>query len=357
MSPVARLAERGKSGILNPAPPRGREKTTIREPANVSDSPCPEFFCNPTQVKEAMISAVIRLPLILCLLLCLPLPARALKIGVLPAADSLALYVAAEEGLFAAGGLEVEIVPFQSALEQAAAVRAGSVQGYFGDIMNVLLLHASGLPQRIIATTSYSAPEARAFGIALAPGSSVASVDGLAGAKVAIGRSTIVDYMLDCMLESRGLGPDSVEHLDIRQIPVRLQMLMAGQVDAAVLPEPLLSLVEGRGARVILDNTALSMPLAVVALVRDAAPEEDVRSFQAALAEAMGRINADPEKYRELMRHKKLLPRGAEAYRMVRFDPAHTPLPVPSDADIEHVAAWMVRTGLLHAIPAAGAVR
>ena len=40
-----------------------------------------------------------------------------LKIGTLPAADSVILHVAADEGLFLAQGLEVEIVPFQSALD------------------------------------------------------------------------------------------------------------------------------------------------------------------------------------------------------------------------------------------------
>ena len=294
--------------------------------------------------------------LYLCLLF--PAPALALKIGALPAADSLVLYVAQEEGLFAAHGLEVELVPFQSALEQAAAVRAGAVQGYFGDIMNVLLMHESGVPQRIIATTSYSTPGARFFGIALAPGSTIDTPEALAGAKVAIGRGTIVEYMLDCMLESRNLPQDTVERLDIKQIPVRLQMLLAGQVDAAVLPEPLLSLTEAKGARVVLDNSALSMPLAVVALNRAQADETTVQAFQKALAESMEKINAEPDAYRALMQRKKLLPRGAEAtYRMLRFDPAHTPLPVPSEEEIAHVASWMVKTGLLRAMPSAGAVR
>jgi len=295
---------------------------------------------------------------LLCVCLTFPASALALKIGALPAADSLVLYVAQEEGLFAAQGLEVEVVPFQSALEQAAAVRAGAVQGYFGDIMNVLLMHESGVPQRIIATSSYSAPGARFFGIALAPRSAVDYPEALTGAKVAIGRATIVEYMLDCMLESRNLPLDTVERLDIKQIPVRLHMLLAGQIDAAVLPEPLLSLTETRGARVILDNRGLSMPLAVVALTRDQADEKTVQAFQKALAGSMEKINADPETYRALMQSKKLLPRGAEtAYRMLRFDPAHTPLPIPSEEEISHVASWMVKTGLLRAMPSVGAVR
>ena len=63
--------------------------------------------------------------------------AASLKIGVLPAADSVVLYAAAGEGLFKSHGLDVEIIPFKSALEIGAAMRAGRLDGHFGDLMNV----------------------------------------------------------------------------------------------------------------------------------------------------------------------------------------------------------------------------
>ena len=50
-----------------------------------------------------------------------------LKIGSLPAADSLILHAAKQDGVFAAHGLDVDIGPFQSALELGAAMRAGSL--------------------------------------------------------------------------------------------------------------------------------------------------------------------------------------------------------------------------------------
>ena len=297
-----------------------------------------------------------------CALVCVlsALPGWSMKIGVLPAADSLALHVAADEGLFAGQGLSVELVPFQSAIELGAAVRARAVDGYFGDIINVVLLHESGVPQTIVATTSYASGEdgVRFFGIAVSPGSSRRAVTELQGREVAIGRATIVDFLLDSMLEREGLPSGYVEHLDIRQIPVRLQMLMAGQVEAAVLPEPLLSLVEARGAHVVLDDRKLTMPLAVVAFARDQAVPERVRPFQAALAEAMRRINARPEVYLKVMEAKKLLPAGAAAaYRMVRFDPAHTPYGLPTPEEMRTVLNWMQARGLLRRTPdAAGLV-
>lgn len=281
--------------------------------------------------------------------------AAPLKIGVLPASDSLALHVAKDEGLFDEKGVAVELVPFQSALEQAAALRSGAVQGNFCDILTVISMNASGVAERIIAVMSQSGPGSRFFGIAVSPGSAVTGVEGLKGAKIAISRGTIIDYMLGRILEGEGYPADYAETLDIRQIAVRLQMLMSGKVDAALLPEPLLTLVESKGARVIADNTGLNVPLAVLALREDALDASSVRAIRAALSEAMRRINEDPEKYRAVMLEKKLLPKEAAAsYRMLFFDPACTPVPVPSLEYTESVADWMMQSGILRRKPEVG---
>jgi len=289
------------------------------------------------------------------LMLCL-LPGSvqaALKIGVLPASDSLALHIAKDEGLFTEHGLDVELIPFQSALEQSAALRAGAIQGWFTDPIIMLSMHESGIPQYIIATMGYSGPRSRFFGIAVPSNSTVSSLEELKEAKVAISKNTIIEYTLDCILENREFPREHVERIDVRQISVRLQLLLAGKIDAALLPEPLLSLVEAKGAKVIADNTPLSMPLAITAVRREALSPEQVQSFQMALAEAMRRVNADPDAYKKIMTAKRLLPRDAEPrYRMLNYPPSHTPLPLPTEKEMEHVADWMVKEKLLREMPA-----
>lgn len=302
-----------------------------------------------------MLKHIRLLPLLLLFCLALPCPASAaMKIGVLPASDSLALHVAKDEGLFAKHGIEVELVPFQSSLEQSAAVRSGALQGWFSDIIAVLVMHESGVPQQIIATTSRSGPDGLFFGIVAAPDSKAVSIEQLKGAEVAISKATIIEYMLDSMLKEQGLDRDFVKRVDIKQISVRLQLLLAGRIEAALLPEPLLSLVRVKGARLIMDNTGLSVPLAIISLRRDAANPDEVPAFQAALAEAMGRINAEPDKYREIMVAKKLLPKDAlPQYRMLRYPPSDTPTPLPTQQELEQVAQWMVENKILRKMPVA----
>lgn len=279
------------------------------------------------------------------------LAADVLKIGTLPAADSLILHAAKKDGVFAAHGLEVELIPFQSALELGAAMRAEALDGHFGDIINVLIQNESGAPQIIVATTSHSSPNARFFGLAVRPDSPARTLSDLKGKSCSIGRATIVDFVLDSLLEQEGAA-DSLEKSDIRQIPVRLQMLLSGRIESALLPEPLLSLVEGQGARVLLDDRNLSLPLAVIALRKpeksDDAFADRIRRFRAALAEEAARINADPKTYEDMMQELGLLsPGAAKTYVMLRFEEPFTPLGLPSEEDIRHYADWMQKNRLL----------
>ena len=280
------------------------------------------------------------------------LAADAMKIGVLPAADSLLLHAAREDGVFSAHGLDVELVPFQSALELGAAMRAGSLDGHFGDIINVLMQNENGAPQLIVATTSHSSPKARFFGLAVSPRSSAQTLEELKGKSCSIGRATIVDFVLDALLENEG-ATGSLEKRDIRQIPVRLQMLLSGQIESALLPEPLLSLVEGQGARVLLDDRKLRLPLAVIALKKperadDPAFADRVSRFRAALKEEADRINADPDAYKTMMQKLGLLsPKAAPHYAMLRFEEPFTPLGLPSEDDIQSYASWMRKNRLL----------
>lgn len=274
-----------------------------------------------------------------------------LRIGTLPAADSVVLYAARDEGLFSEYGLDVEIVPFTSALELGAAMRAGSLDGHFGDIINVLMQNETGAPQAIVATTSRSKKSARYFGLAVGPSSGIEKAEDLKGKTVAIGKATIVEYVFDALASQKG-AVDMMAKKDIRQIPIRLQMLMSGQVDAALLPEPLLSLVEARGAKVIWDDSCLTVPLAVLALKKGEMDEprfnELAHSFRSAVAAAAAVINQEPDKYRQRMIELKLLsPDALPKYSMLTFDLPAIPLGLPTAEEVADYAAWMKKNRAL----------
>ena len=257
-------------------------------------------------------------------------------------------------------------------------------------IINVLMQNESGSPQAIVATTSHSSPDNRCFGLVVSPKSkaqTLADLKGRAfgvaapprillgkarnggregpgpvcGTDIAVSSATIIDFLIAQLLLQEGAAPDFLNRQDIRQIPVRLQMLLSGQIESALLPEPLVSLVEAKGARTILNDCKLNTPLAVIALKRDVldAPDgaQTVAKFREALREAAKRINETPDAYRPIMEAKGLLPKGASAnYTMVRFDMTHTPTGLPSEADIKTFADWMKANRILKKDPAYGDV-
>lgn len=284
--------------------------------------------------------------------------AQNLTLGVLPAADSIVLDVAVEEGLFAKEGLTVKTVPFKSALEIGAAMRAGRLDGHFGDLMNVFTQNATGVPQTIVVTTTHTSKAQRAFGMVVAPKmkDKIKSLADLKETPTAMSAATIIDYLLDRMKETEKLPASALKNTEVRQIPIRLQMLLSGQVDTAILPEPLVTVVEKKGGRVIWDDTKLDEALAVVALSKKAATKETVAGFRKAVAAAAALIEKDPEKYRALMVQKKLLPPPvAPGYKMIRFslfDRADGLPPPPSAEDVRRVGEWMKAKGMLSDVPA-----
>lgn len=297
---------------------------------------------------------------VFCFLLVFPLSAFAqtsIKIGTMPAADSILLYAAKEEGIFEKNGLDVEIVPFQSAIELGAAMRSGSVDGYLTCIVNAAIQHTSGTPQTIIATTSYARPTQRHFGLAVSPKKQIVSLEGLKGKTVAVGKDTIVDFLLTQFLESRNINDSSEENAyvkrqDIRSIAMRLQLLMAGQLDTALLPEPLVTVLESRGAYVLMDDTSLRMPLAVISYSSQRLTKDIYERLRKSLDECADRINADPNKYKQCMVKNRLLSADvSEKYTMLTFEKSHTPCYLPTEQELDVYLTWLYDNNLIKVKP------
>jgi len=287
----------------------------------------------------------------LLMLLTLAFPAvsssgEKLGFGILPVVDVLPLLVGQEKGLFEKEGIDLELISFQSALERDAALQAGRLDGYFGDILNTVLLVQSGEQLKIIATAFHTHPQFRMFGIAAAPGSGIADPAGIRGKDVAISSATIIEYLLDQLLGTRNMSPRDVTKLEIKKIPIRLQMLLSGQVAAALLPEPLLTLAETHGASIVLDDRQLDTALTVLAVNLKNRPALTalIPGFLNAYNAAVDLINEDPSAFKELLITKTQFPMAVkDKYRIPVF-PARA---VPAEADVLAVQEWLMDNGLI----------
>jgi NitT/TauT family transport system substrate-binding protein len=271
-----------------------------------------------------------------------------IRFGLLPVVDTLPLLAGVEKRFFSEEGIELEPVSFQSALERDAALQAGKLDGYFGDILNTVLLIHAGQPIKILTTAYHSQPAHRMFGIAAAPDSGIRRLVDLQGRQVAVSRATIIEYLLDRFLEAHRLPTDFVQQQEIKKIPVRLQMLLAGQVPAALLPEPLLTLAESRGAAVLADDRNLDTSLTVLALNLHLLSESETLAerFLRAYGRAVQAVNSNPQNFKNFLVERTRFPTEIkDRYRVPDFPPVAP----PPAADIQAAQQWLKAKGLVKA--------
>jgi NitT/TauT family transport system substrate-binding protein len=268
-----------------------------------------------------------------------------IRFGVLPVLDTLPLFVGREYGFFEKNSIDLEIISFQSALERDAALCAGKLGGYFGDILNTVLLIHSNQKIKIITTAFHTNPEYRMFGLAASPGSKPKDLKWLYGKRIAISRCTIIEYLLDKILADKGISPDLVEKQEIKKIPIRLQMLLADKVPVALLPEPLLTLAESKNAKILTDDSALDTTLTVLALQTEVIKKNNSlrHRFIKAYSAAVEKINQDPEAYKGLLLKHTRFPASIKNMYQIPVFPEVKP---PLEKDIMDTQKWLIKKNM-----------
>lgn len=274
---------------------------------------------------------------------------RVLKIGVFLIDDSLPLFVAEAEKLFEKNNVKVELIPFNSARDKDVALETGEIDGVLTDIVVAALLKKGGTDVKITALVFGATPEEGRFAILASPQSPISKPEDLKGVPIAISNNTIIHYLAHKMPLEAGLKQEDIETQSIPDLKLRLEALVSGKdVEAAILPDPLATLGERMGAKVILDDTKLSKNLSQsVMIFRQEAIEnypENVAALLHAFEEAGQEINKNPEKYYELRMEKTRVP---EPLRGSYPSPTYSPLGVPDAEMVENIMDWMVELELL----------
>ncbi|WP_319543549.1 ABC transporter substrate-binding protein [uncultured Pseudodesulfovibrio sp.] len=269
-----------------------------------------------------------------------------IRFGILPVIDTLPLQVGVQDGLFEKYGIDMELIRFASALERDTAMQAGQLDGYFGDLVATYLLINQGVPMRIALTSWRTTSDYPMFGIALSPANKDRDLGDMKGRTLGLSKSTVMEYLADKMEDALGVNRGHFSKIEIKKLPIRLQMLMTDQVDSALLPEPLLSLARLKGGGLLATAEKLDMPLTVLCLHEKyfADDAEGYARFISAYKEAVQRLADSPETYRPLMAKTCRIPKPL----MSEFPVYPYPMPsLPSAAELNEVQTWMVEKGLL----------
>ena len=277
-----------------------------------------------------------------------------LRMALIPVLDTLPLYVADQEGLFEANGVEVEFIPVASGAERDQLISAGQADGMINEVVSALFFNKEEVQVQIVRYARAATAEQAVFRILAAGGSEINSVEDLKGVEIGISEGTVIAYLTDRLLQAEGFSSDEIKTIAVPKIPDRMALLGSGELKAAMLPEPLSTLAQQSGARLILDDTrhpeysfsTISFRKAII----DAHPEA-IRAFLAAIEQAVAMINADPDKYRSLMSDRELVPAPLlETYSVPNFVGAG----VPSQAQYQDVLDWAKEKGLIDVDPPFG---
>lgn len=265
--------------------------------------------------------------------------ARALRFGILPDATSLPLLVAAERGMYTAEGILVELSLFSSALERDAAFQAGAVDGVIADTIAAALAVQGGFQIRIVTATDGR------YGLVSAPGTPREPA-ALKGKTIGLSVNTIIQYVADSALARAGLGKGDVTRSAVPKIPIRLELLLGGQIAAVGLPEPFLSVAIARGAGLVASSDDLGIDAGVILFAKPFLDSRnaEVSALLKAYWKAAQAINAKPDDFRALLVEKAGFPvEIRDSFRFLRYrKPA-----LPALSSIEDTLSWMRETGLL----------
>jgi len=285
--------------------------------------------------------------------LCLPLfflsvlPAQSapLRLALLPIPDVLPAYVAAAKGFFAAEGIEVKLLPIGSAADRDQLMQAGSIDGMVNDLVSTASLNRGKIRAKIIAIARAPLAGSPMFRVLAGKDAPVKSIGDLAGVPIAISRNTVIEYVSNKMLAS--LPEKSVVYQSVPVMPERLQLLMSGQIKAAVMADPLAFSAVAAGAREIVNDLSIA-DYSVSTLTFAAATLEgkaaEVKAFMRAWDKACAAINDHPEQFRPLFLEKIRVPPNIAATYPIPQMPRHQ---APSRRQWDDVMAWMVKVKLL----------
>ena len=270
----------------------------------------------------------------------------ALKIGVLPIVDALPLYVAEQEGYLKQEDLEVQVTLFQSALERDSALQAGQLDGELNDLVSAALLSKDGDRVRVVRLAYRGNPAQAMMTILAAPQSQKRSAADLKGVPIAVSTNTVIEYSTDRLLQLAGVAGADIAKTEVTKIPVRMEMLVKGQIEAATLPEPFASLAVKQGAHIIVDDRLSGVGQSTITFRKELAVDKPdaVKRLLRAYERAVERINASPGTYRALMVEKAKVP---DPLRDSFVVPPFPKAQVPTRQEVDSVVSWMVEKGLL----------
>ncbi|WP_059052860.1 ABC transporter substrate-binding protein [Paenibacillus senegalimassiliensis] len=263
-----------------------------------------------------------------------------LKLGLLPSIDAIPFVIAHEQGFDQQHGVLLDIETFKSAKDRDVAFQAGKVDGISADLVAISIYNEAGLDVKITSTT---------FGEfdLLTGNSEIQDVKDLKGKTVILSKNTSTQYTVAMMLKQAGLTEQDIRITEVPQIPTRLELLKNNKADAAILPEPFVTMGQAAGLRMLSSTHEANINPFVLAFPQSAidAKADAIRAMYAAYDEAVAYMQShDKADYIDLVIEEVGYPETLKEQIEV---PAYIPANQVDVKEVEAAFAWAREQGLL----------
>ncbi|MNO26609.1 putative aliphatic sulfonates-binding protein precursor [compost metagenome] len=245
-----------------------------------------------------------------------------LNLGLLPSIDAIPFIIAHEQGFDQQHGVNLNIEMFKSAKDRDVAFHAGKVDGISADLIALAIYNEAGLDVKATSTT---------FGEfdLLTGNDDIKEVKDLLGKSVILSKNTSTEYTAAMILKQAGLSEKDINVTEVPQIPTRLELLKSGKSDAAILPEPFVTMGQASGLRVLSSTVQAGVNPFILAFPQDVINEksEAIASMYKAYDDAVAYIKSHDQSecidliikevgYPETMKDQVKIPEYVPAYQV-----------------------------------------
>lgn len=261
-----------------------------------------------------------------------------MTIGVMPSVDHLPLAIAHKLGYLDSLGIDLKLQRFFSPMERDVALQTNTIDGAVSDYTSVEIQRHRNMPLETLCGLD------GLFILVVRPDIQATEIQDLKGKRFALSSNTVIEYATDYVM-----GDLPIEKVEVQKLPIRLEMLAAGEIDAAVLPQPFAQIALMRGMKALDGVLGTVQPLPVTGLVLSKSMieqhPEQMKALQEAYNLAVQYLATTPREEWISTAAQEL---GVEESVVASMTlPTYQPMALPRQSDMDAVHAWLKHKGLL----------
>lgn len=259
---------------------------------------------------------------------------QTLRIGLMSDVGAIPFMYASEQGFFKDAGLNVEMTVFKSAMDRDTALQTGNLDGVMADTLTIIFYNNAGFDAKMTSNTYGKYDMITRSQLTLEEALQLSKL------KVGISSNTVIDFVTDQIVTDLSIK-NKTEKIAIPQMPVRLEMLKNGELDAATMPDPLASAAVLDGGVMISGTEEMNLYPGVFIFATKSINDKqaEIAKFYQVYNETMEKLNGIPvDTYYDMLQDKLGFPPILKGnFTVPKFQPAKA----ADEHTYDQVLEWM----------------